>query len=544
MDIYLYKMNEVRNMVYKSSYMTLYAHLEGVLREESSIINPVVVVQLETEVDGGGNPTYTEASAFNYAYIPQFKRYYFVEDVVSVANKLWRLHLHVDVLMSFESDFVNSTVPQFCERADPSVATPNAVLDDPLMSFSDEESVTYTDLETGSSSIKNITFDPAIDSENDIRFTLYNFVTQTNRGNIFTWDVDHPQYAPWVNAITNGTTISLPTISPSILKSTSLTIPYACNTKDIAYLQGLFGVDGNYTSYVAGAIGWPFKIPASFYTTAYYKLGIGDSILRTAGNLSDYTCNVMKHGAVMPYLVLCDFTSPTISDFRDMPPHASYELYVPYYGFVPYDVMAFQGHKVVVYYSLSLITGGGAVFVYDDTDDKAIFTAQVQVGFPVNFDSDNSRENLNEQNKIILNSVLAGIGGVFATAGGLLTGNPLVAMAGVGTVAGAVAKGTVGVNSLIPRGSVSFSGDTSTAFSPTKCYLKKTVKKPAVANGSQHDSYIKAIYGRPVKDAITLKSTPQKHGFVMLSNARVLSNVASATELKELETILNTGFYL
>ncbi|MBR3599318.1 MAG: hypothetical protein IKL53_05490 [Lachnospiraceae bacterium] len=36
-------------------------------------------------------------------YIPDFGRYYFINDVVSVRNGLWEVHGHVDVLMSFST---------------------------------------------------------------------------------------------------------------------------------------------------------------------------------------------------------------------------------------------------------------------------------------------------------------------------------------------------------------------------------------------------------------------------------------------------------
>lgn len=67
-------------------------NFEGTLRDETSIINPVVMMEIE-------NPT-----GYNYAYIPEFGRYYFITDIVSVRNMLWRLSMHVDVLESFRNE--------------------------------------------------------------------------------------------------------------------------------------------------------------------------------------------------------------------------------------------------------------------------------------------------------------------------------------------------------------------------------------------------------------------------------------------------------
>lgn len=62
----------------------------GTLREETSVTTPVVLMELE-------NP-----SGYNYAYIPEFGRYYFIRDMVSVRNGLWRVSMQVDVLESFK----------------------------------------------------------------------------------------------------------------------------------------------------------------------------------------------------------------------------------------------------------------------------------------------------------------------------------------------------------------------------------------------------------------------------------------------------------
>lgn len=65
--------------------------LSGILREESSIIDPVITVE---DLDDF-------ITQINYAYIPEFGRYYFITNIESVRNHLWRLSLHVDVLHTY-----------------------------------------------------------------------------------------------------------------------------------------------------------------------------------------------------------------------------------------------------------------------------------------------------------------------------------------------------------------------------------------------------------------------------------------------------------
>lgn len=63
----------------------------GTLRGETSVTNPVILMEID-------NPT-----IYNYAHIPEFKRYYFITDMISIRKGLWRISMKVDVLESFKT---------------------------------------------------------------------------------------------------------------------------------------------------------------------------------------------------------------------------------------------------------------------------------------------------------------------------------------------------------------------------------------------------------------------------------------------------------
>lgn len=87
MVIDLSVINDEKNKLEKTIYDS--ERFEGTLRNETSVINPVVLIEAEN------------LSGFNYMYISQFGRYYFITDIVSVRTNLWRVHGSCDVLMSF-----------------------------------------------------------------------------------------------------------------------------------------------------------------------------------------------------------------------------------------------------------------------------------------------------------------------------------------------------------------------------------------------------------------------------------------------------------
>ena len=80
--MYFYKSTAEKNRMDKSAYLTEIIQSTGTLRRATSIISP------EFE--------------FIYNKVPDFNRYYFIDNIVSLRNNVWTLSLSVDVLMSFK----------------------------------------------------------------------------------------------------------------------------------------------------------------------------------------------------------------------------------------------------------------------------------------------------------------------------------------------------------------------------------------------------------------------------------------------------------
>lgn len=96
MNLSLFVNNSEKNKLDKSLSNEL--KFNGKLREESSVVNPSIMIQA------------TNPSSYNYAYIPEFNRYYFITDMVSVRTGIWEISMHVDVLMSFKDGIKNTSI--------------------------------------------------------------------------------------------------------------------------------------------------------------------------------------------------------------------------------------------------------------------------------------------------------------------------------------------------------------------------------------------------------------------------------------------------
>ena len=89
-DIYFYQNLSENNRMNKDLNPPVL--FQGTLKENTSIINPSIIVESPINV----------VCLYNYVQIPEFNRYYFITDMVSMSYNLTQIILHVDVLMSFK----------------------------------------------------------------------------------------------------------------------------------------------------------------------------------------------------------------------------------------------------------------------------------------------------------------------------------------------------------------------------------------------------------------------------------------------------------
>lgn len=71
----------------------------GALREETSIINPIIKIQIPM----------ASVVACNYISIPTFNRFYFVNNITSITTDIVEFSCHCDVLNSFEKQIKTNT---------------------------------------------------------------------------------------------------------------------------------------------------------------------------------------------------------------------------------------------------------------------------------------------------------------------------------------------------------------------------------------------------------------------------------------------------
>ena len=95
MNITLYNNSSPKIQIGKN--LTVVKSMTGELREECDMINPSILIENAGVISA------------NYAYIPEFGRYYFITKITSVRKDLWRVDMHVDVRETYKNQIKANT---------------------------------------------------------------------------------------------------------------------------------------------------------------------------------------------------------------------------------------------------------------------------------------------------------------------------------------------------------------------------------------------------------------------------------------------------
>ena len=69
------------------------------LKADTSILKPTIIIHTDS----------SDITGFNYMYISNFGRYYFIDDIVSKNNNIWEVSGHVDVLETYKEQIKSNT---------------------------------------------------------------------------------------------------------------------------------------------------------------------------------------------------------------------------------------------------------------------------------------------------------------------------------------------------------------------------------------------------------------------------------------------------
>ena len=350
-----------------------------ILKAASSIINPII------ELDLGLS---SSPAAYNYCYIQEFNRYYFVSDWV-FNERLWTARLTVDPLASFKTQIG---------------AYSGYVLRSASASDGDIIDLLYPALTKITTSGSDTNQDPSWDDD----FGGGSFV-------VGIMGKDNGQ---------NGGAITYYSASGSAMRALCNYLLDDANYQSITDIEtDLLKCIFNPMQYIVSCMWLPFT-PAATNGSCY----VGWWDLSGSG-LHPLTSG-MKWSLSMVYNIPKHPKATARGNYLNAAPYSMYNLFAGPFGVIPIDTKYLLGKtQLNTYVRVDCVTGSGKLII-EDSSGNVLEEHFAQVGVPIQMG----------QNLLNQGAVSGVTGGVMNTVGAALSGNPLSMLSsGLETIGSAAA---------------------------------------------------------------------------------------------------------
>ena len=354
--------NSTKSPVVSGSGATPALTLTGYLRQPSSVINPVFQIK---RIENDASP-----DLYNYAYIPAFRRFYFITDWIWV-DGLWECHCNDDVLASWKSQIAN--IDAYIERcagnADPQDITRDwdgAIIDRMYPAKTDFDcEETYINVEWNYSNI------------NDGCYVLGVFGGQANSigSAVNYWALTSTQMGNFMSYL----------LGDSFFDNAG----FGLGTTEVL-TRNMAKALMNPLQYIASCMWFPF--PSSYISGGTsrniqigpYQLASGTGpqgvyLGATGTHIYDFDVDVPIHPQ-----------ATTRGKYLMYPPFSKYSLILPPFGTMPIDYSFFEvGDKLNVNVMVDCVTGKARLYLgakdyYDQSLlKKRFYETSTQFGVPI-----------------------------------------------------------------------------------------------------------------------------------------------------------------
>lgn len=524
MKLTLYRMFGEDNRINKASHREVLYSLTGTLRSETSITSPVIEVHLSGTID---------LKIINYAYIEEFNRFYFIDDIISVRNEVWEFHFRVDVLQSYYS--VINDLPCIVARTSNKEYVSKNLTDSntPVLPTYEKQLVFGYKL-------------PYIDNIKPYNGESENLV--------FVVDWVQSYMFGYVEGSNLGNYLSKP--SSQLGGNTPFTMKFVLTYDEMRQFASKVVENTEIASYIISIKALPINLltlPISLSETnmiCYIKDKGSGSTKTTVLSSVKY----INQGANSKYnnvVLICASQKIKIgkinNDYRDYSPITTFELFLPYYGI--YEVKN-EDLYYGIYLDAMLNIGEGlltyGLYRKEATNIIPITTLSVNIGVDIPFSSTNQQEIRRSYNAAALKggvssavSALTLIAGIVlcATGFGSALGGGLIVGGGTG-LAGSLSSMYASMNSLADP-SAANSGDsqinTGTYLSTTITLYRKT------ANVTDTPSNISSVLGLPSMKWIEHISDLGSDVILYVYDCHLDGITALKTEKDEIYRLLRSG---
>lgn len=457
------------------------------LLDDTSLLHPTFKLS-------GGNPI-----GNNYAYVAEWGRYYFIDDISSHQN-FWYISCRCDLLATFKTPILSGShyVLRSASQRD------EYILDTAYISKV-KESGTFVPIT-----------DPfAYTNGHSYVWCIAGDVigSQTNNeqigSNVYYWMNDNESQT-FVNYLMDVQHYGIQTAEYSEAVQKALVNPM---------------------QYINSVILLPFEKNAALSTNNHVKFGYYD-IEVAGGNIKRLTQGTMIHTDTLTVNIPKHPQAASRGKYMNNAPYTAYELYFGPFGTIPLDPASLiDNNTLTITIRTECATGVSQIFVRGSSTDVMIYAGTAQVGVPVTV-SQLTRDMLGEiQNN--LNMQYTAAGGALQIAGAAI--NPASAVGAAGGVLGTVMNyGAMAFDAVRLQYPTLSGGGANGSFMSmhSTSYLNAKFYECVGTNNTE--------LGRPLYQTKTLSTLS---GFTVCQGADVEIG-AMAAESDQINSMLNSGFYI
>ena len=502
------------------------AELEIVFKTSVSIKNPIIDLELkfqnnntlinvvdennEDVVFGLDNDSMVvdypfSITDFNYCYIPVLERYYFVNNPILVTDRIFRLELAEDVLMSFKIQY--RELNAFISRNEFDY---NRLVKDDLYPFEYKKEVLVKE-------VTNISSVDEFETSSLFNNCMVTYLTD-----------DAIKYS-------NGDGLGPNYNLFGANMSTQYMISSITNLRRIA--SALYK-DNVSLGYLKNIRIYPFEIKtdADHHEMFTNSITIGSKTITLDGGF---------YWPINPWykIKIAEFDFSEFQSFAEYPPYTTYELWIPYYGWITLnpDVIA-ENNTLQLYYIVNFENGEAKVYLEDisESERNIVFSASVQLGVTVALSSTNARELENQKISNVMNGTIGLVGSAIQVGSGAFTGNPVAMAMGVMNATKTVGSIINNVNTMYEKANANINSASDGIFNPQKVLIKTTSLYDSLKAYGSYNEW-KHLFGRPLNDVRKLSALS---GYTVIGDINLDNVKAFENEKDELYDLLKSGIIL
>lgn len=446
-----------------------YTEKECKLKDDTSMHDPTV------QIASDPTPGYT------FAYIPDWDRYYFVRDQISIAKGITDVVMVEDSLASHKSE-IGYTIARVAFAAD----SYDVNIPDTRMTVK----ATKTFHGEGAQDF--------LDSTGCYVLTVFNDDDAGAAGMSSTYVMNHATLIALKKWMTDTAWGDIGTY----FNGRPLDSIFSCIWVPFPY-DNSSGIFGSCT-----------KIHIGNRSTA----GLPDPITISCYQCVDYAVTQNSAQITIPW---------QYSDFRNMNPYTTGILYLPGVGNVELNMSDWQGStKINITATMEYVTGNLTyILVHDNGAYIQTVTCNVAAQCPLGQMTVNTSG--------MVSSIKTAVAGAIGIAAGVATGGTTVAIAGAGAMLAGAAEAALAANQHAASIAGSVGGRSAGIFNDILLTLYVVETEDITA------ANFVAFNGRPLAQSVMLSSLS---GYIQCDNAHC-SIAGSDRERQEIDNFLNTGFF-